>query len=489
MKRVLCLLLCMMLLCAQSAFAAELYDSQPEKMTLQFLRGSGIKGSMTLTATGDAPWAAALQPISGVEMQLRALDGQSEGYQYRMYVSQNGQTSALTEIMSDGGSQAYLQSEFLLGNTYVLPAEADLLSTLAGLNRENLTWYSAGIRMLQINGSTWQESWAPELEPIYQSIDTWLIPYAAAPEVMTMDGEKQMLVRYEVPAADVKAEMKALLPQLLSNQRLMGRVRSQATTEQADLYLHEGYLWYYEQVIDALPLEGKVVLERRVTTMGEDRGMLMTFPVAGVKGLKEITLQTEGEKVSATLLFNDKTVEWSSTPSGERNTMGTLRVLCDEGKSLSVGYELMQDVRKSVDESGRTSENYIWRLNAQPELSNVEESARERYITFDPMAVDISAVFSSKSGDTTPVTLNLKANVMMSGSALELAATMKSASPWKLPEMPTENLVDLMALSAEERTALWQDMLANAMLTLADLRPAPVATMTDLATPTDMEVQ
>jgi len=135
MKRIICVLLSLVLvLTAVSAFAAE-YSSEVEKLTLQVTKGSGVKGTLTLNASGSADWAKLLAPANGVTMQVRAMDPGKNGFQYRLYVEEEALT-AMTEIVGDG-TTGYFTSDFLMGevryNSLKLkfPARAEEIFTKA----------------------------------------------------------------------------------------------------------------------------------------------------------------------------------------------------------------------------------------------------------------------------------------------------------------------------------------------------------------------
>lgn len=492
MKRILALLLCAALCLSMcSAVAANTdYNSQPEKMARQYTDGSGVKGSIVFHAEGDAEWAQAISSISDVELQLRLMDVLNSGYHARLYVSQDGRSLAMTELWSDGGDTAWLTSEFLMGSTYAFSAEKNLLTDLTGIGRANPTWYSAAANMLlNMNDKTWEESWLPKLEPTFQALEMWLAPYASEPERLDVNGSVRMLVRYQVPAADIKQQIKALLPDLLSNQRLTKLLNSLMTEQQAEMYLHAGYLWYYEQIIDALPLEGNVVMERQFSTLGEDYSTMLTFPVADARyGLKELTIMQEADNTTLSMIFEDKTILLTAQCDRNGLVMGTVRVYDEQNGSIALGYELESSLETSVDEKEREHERYHWVLSAQPELSFLaaDDPARSAYRSFDPFMVDVKADFYSKSGATTATTLELAVEVSAAGSNAGMNAVIKTASQWHLPEAYTGTAVMLDQLTDDQRAELWQDWLNNGMMAIAALRPADEVSVEDEATQTDL---
>ena len=130
MKRILCLLLAAALLLCAIGASAEKYSTEPEKLLLQFKKGSGLKGTISVNATGPDEWAKTLSAMNGQTLQLRALDEGASGFQYRLYVEDEEQGMVcMTEAVGDG-TTGYITSDFLPGKTYTLPATEGFVSAM-----------------------------------------------------------------------------------------------------------------------------------------------------------------------------------------------------------------------------------------------------------------------------------------------------------------------------------------------------------------------
>lgn len=493
MKRIVSLMLCiaLALACAPVRAAEEDYSSQTEKLWLQFANGSGVKGSVKAEITGDAAWASMLSPLSGVEFQFRAQDGRSSNYHYRLYVSDAGEMTAMTEMYSPDGTMGYIRSDFLTDTVLSFASGSEAFASLCDLGSENPTWYSVGLKLLLLPDEVWNASWAPQLEGARLMLDSYLATYASEPEMISVDGESRILIRFEIPADDIRTGMKALLGALLDNSQLMTLLGRQASDEQKLLYLHRGYSWYYEKIINELPLTGSVLLERQLTTKGEERSTMCILPIADSKlGLREIAIsQSDGVK-EVSLVMSDRTVSWSASGQLPGDMEGYFHIDRDEGKSLRVMYRLHGEQSATDDDNGRNHELYDWTLTAVPDLSGAStaELIEGKYVDFDEAVFHLNAHFYSKPGDTTPVTLKLQASAGLPGGKVQLTADLKSASPWHAPEAPQGRMVSLESLTAEERGALLNDWFSNGLLMLSVMRDAQLATDTDLteATATDL---
>ena len=485
MKRLVCVLLClMMVMTAVVASAADFYGSEPEKLFRQFLRGSGVKGTLQLDVSGSADWARLLNQMSGVELQLRALDS-SQGLQYRLYVSDADEMVAMTEIVGDA-EKAYLTSDFLMGKVYSFPAADGLTSALLDLGQENTNWYTLALNIFMVQSDTMEDKWLPQLESVLTAIDAWLSPYLST-ETISRNGETLVLSHYEIPVDSFKAELKAILPAMLNNSELMALVDNQASDAQQALYLEPAYVTYYEQVVDQLPLEGNIVLEQTLTLKGESCGLLLSFPVADTKGgLKEITYSTEDGETSLMLVYQDHSIVVEADESEQGMTTGAFRIIRNEGQSISIAFTMVSSVTTETDEKSRNHETYDWRFELEPDLTHLDllDPSRANYLDFEPATLTVNAHFYSKNGDTNAVTLNLTAALVTGDNEAQLTATLKSASPWQLPEMPeSEAMVDLNAMTDDQRAELLNDWFNNGLAALSLLKPAEeaVATATDIA--------
>ncbi len=475
MKRILCLVLALTLcLTAAPALAAEKATPLMQKLALQYVKGSGLRGLVTLNVTGDRPWAQLLSALNDTPLQLRFIDGIGEGFQYKLYLTDaDGAETGVSEIFSDGSGTAWIRSDFLLDTLVSFPTETDLLSSLTGLGVDNPTWYLAALRLLLMTGESWTESWNPQLADASLALDSWMNSFAGTPAILDQEDGKVMLFRSEIPAEEIKRQLKALIPMLLGNEELMILAGRQVTRAQEELYLNAGYAWYYDQCIDALPLTGSIVLERQATVLGEPVSMLMSFPIAGMGTLKEISISQEESTAALTLIWAEKTLSVTAiTSEGTGITSGEVRYLKDEGDSFTAAYTLRSTSETGTDDSGRDTETYTWTLTLDP----LPEETGEGYVAFSPIQLKAQALLYSKPGDFNPTTLELSSAAVIDGCDVSLAVKLRTTSLWELPAAPTAAATrSLSDMTPDERTALAQDWLANALLAIAAAKPQPTA--------------
>ena len=108
MKKVLCLLLCLMLTAAVLPASAVEY-SLVEKLQRQIDFGNGLKGTLTLSFDGDAEWLQLIAPLNGVTWQIRSIQDKNDPnvFQRQIYTLNGEEQVGLTQLYGDGQNAPY----------------------------------------------------------------------------------------------------------------------------------------------------------------------------------------------------------------------------------------------------------------------------------------------------------------------------------------------------------------------------------------------
>ena len=505
MKKFLCLLAAMIYL-ATTALAVELEYTLPEKFSQQVKFGSGVKGTVTLSVSGGEQWLELLLPFTGSEMQLRAIQTKegsnlsasqrAEGFEFQYQIfaqDEEGRQQASTYLYGDK-ADAYLSSDLLPGTILRIPQGGNLLEAMLGSKGENPTIFSLIQSIADVDESMWQDAWLPAFKPYESALEMWMDNYAAEPAVLRKaDGSSSMLVRYEIPAVAVKAQMKAMMASVVQDQVLLALLRPLMSVEQQAIYLNSALIYYYDAVIDALPLTGDVLLTRELSSLGEVLSTSVSLPLPeNDGGWTEIeydltgtdtTLSLMGEKMTVTLLMDESASNAEST-----SWTGVVRVLPEEGEKLSAAFTLRKTRTTSQDAEGYGHEQTLWALEAQPDLTHLEEDdeAREEYAVFEPVSLSLGLHYYSKSKDNNPTTLEIELDAHMPTFELALTGKIKTSNAWARVELPREGAEDILTMPQERLAALAEQFTRNATETMTSLytTPEPVATPEPTAEPT-----
>lgn len=505
MKKFLCLLTALMCLAA-TALAVELEYTLPEKFSQQVKFGSGVKGTVTLSASGGAQWLELLLPFTGTEMQIRAIQTKegshlsaiqrAEGFEFQYQIfaqDEEGRQQATTWLYGDK-TDAYIASDMLPDTILRIPQGGKLLEAILGSEGDNPSIFSVIQSIADVDESMWQDAWLPAMKAYESALEMWMDNYAMEPTVLhKTDGSSSVLVRYEIPAVAVKAQMKAMMASLVQDQVLLSLLRPLMSVEQQAVYLNPALVYYYDAVIDALPLTGNVMLHRELSSLGGVLSTSVSLPLPENDGGwteveydltgTDTTLSLMGDKTTVTLLMgesasNAETTAWT----------GILRILPVEGEKLSAAFSLRRSRTTSQDEAGYGHEQTSWVLEAQPDLNHLEadDEARDEYVVFEPVNLSIDLHYYSKSKDNNPTTLEFGLSAHMPTFELALSGKIKTSNAWARENLPREGAEDLLTMPEDRKTLLAEQFTRNATQTMTALyaTPEPIATVEPTVEPT-----
>ncbi len=469
------------------------------KMQRQMDAGSGLKGTVSVSG---------LPGLEGL-----TLDAQ--------YVLQKVQSQALLLLKSGGGELAKVA---LYGQDGTLALDAGLSSgklySLKGggeslLNRlvvgEAGGWqtpmYTALWNILHPedgeDGAKLNEAAAPYLT----KIDLWIQGFAESP-VLEKDpaGVSVMKVAYRIPAAAFKAELKQLLVDLLTDKTLLPLLWAKMTPEQANLYLNPALQRFYFTAVDALPLQGEITMQRRVTTMGQLLETSLSLPLSGMAGgLKQLSLTSkavvEGDLLDCTIETEEGTLQVTALKpvAVQPDTLaysGVIRYLPAEipnwqvdattpqyaGKALSVSYQAVYVTKLSTDADGRSNESYMLTIDLAPDWSHFDQEAAEeikaQYVLTEPVKISGSVLLASGQARNASTLLNAQVHFASGGTDWTLDGQFKTTPPWSF------QTVDMAA--AQKLESMTQEQL-NALVTEFFSKPGLLPLLTNLM-PMDQQI-
>lgn len=546
MKRILCLVLSLML--AVPAALAETADTLQKKFARQLTGGNGIRGKISLTASGVAEWLNVLLPFTVPDIQIRAI-GEKQGdmsadvvddddWQIKLYAENSEGQEVGTTWLYGNPDAVYFQSELLPNTLLTLPVEqvnllyqlfkgeyADLFfafdpmgMTQPGANG-NVSAYQAVADMLGIPAQEWEENWMPVLEKYFLHLDLWLTSYGDPSFVTGDTGAMTMSATYTIPAADVKKEAKYLVGQMLYDTELQNLLLPYVTLEQRITYLNPSMVYFYEACIDALPLEGDIVLAREMSGMGEDVGMTVALPLpvlpdtliapvgeiaAAVfelpykdllEGMTRVAFTQAGAESTFTFSGEKRTIaltsEETATDENTTSVTGTLRITPNIGveeNSLSAAYTCTYGHRIWQDESYLDHDMTTFTLAVEPNLDMLSEDDpfRNTYVDFTPVSLDWSVDYRNNTYENnSPVQINIAAAAKLPDAEIALDMVLRITTIVAMTNLPTAGAENFAALTEESKAALLDTLTSNAVLTMANLNvPMPESTIVPAAEPT-----
>lgn len=532
MKRLLRLLLCLIMVC--SCALAETADTLPKKFNRQLTGGNGVRGYMSITASGVADWLNMLLPFTATDIQIRAI-GEKQGemsesilddddWQVRFYAKDSNANEVGTTWLYGDPSGVYFQSELLPDTVLTVPVENvnllyqlmrgdytelffafDPLAMKENGAQGNEPAYEAVANVMGISAEEWESKWLPVLEKYYLHLDLWLAGYGAP---LTMSGESgtlTMSASYRIPAEDLKAQAKYVIGQMLYDYDLQNLLLPYVTMEQRVTYLNPSMVYFYEACIDALPLEGDIILSREMSARGETVSTTISLPIpelpekvttplnaaaAAIFGLDEKQLMADMNRLE---IIQDGSTRTMAV-SGEKYAVsiaadvsnpdetayaynGNIRIEpVGEGEavaaafSCSVGHRIWQD-EKYLDHDQRT-----FALSIEPANEQLDESdpQKGRCVDFKPLGIEFAVDYRNNPYQSnSAVQINYDLNIKLPDASVQAMAVLRITTQMKMEALTTLGAERISDMSDERKEALMNAFVSNASILMQNLAVVP----------------
>ena len=534
MKKVLCIMLCLMLMIPVAV--AETADTLPKLMVRQLTAGYGMRGYASIQAYGTAEWLYYLLPFTASDIQIRAI-GEKQGdasavidddddWQIHFYAANSADEPAGSTWLFGDPDGVYFQSELLPGMTLSLPVEDvhllyqlmrgefdelffafDPVDFLAPAANGNPSSYAAVANMLGIPEDEWAEKWLPVLNKYLLHLDLWLAGYEVLSYAETEANGLTMSATYTIPAEHLKREAKYLIGQMLYDVELQNLLLPYVTMEQRITYLNPNMVYYYEACIDALPLEGDVVLAREMSAMGDIVRTSVSLPIPAVPekisapvnalaalifdspdynaldGMNRITLAQEGSKIALTLSGTKRSIELQGIDEAEEdnvlNLNGTLRITPEIGvdeNCVSATFALCYSHRIWQDDSYNNHDTMEFAVAVEPALSAIsqDDPFRNAYVDFSPVSLELSVDYRNDPyKSNSPVQLNLDVAAKLPDAEVAAKVVLRITTQLRLEQLSAAGAEDLLQMTDERKAGLLETFISNAIMTMANLNTAP----------------
>lgn len=531
MKKVLCLLLCMMMMV--SLVAAETADTLPKRFARQLSGGNGVRGYASITATGLADWLSVILPFTATDIQIRAI-GEKQGemsqdilddddWQVKFYAENTAKEEVGTTYLYGDPNGVYLKSELLPGTVLSIPVEQthllyeffkgnwqelffsfDPMDMKEDGTNGNAASYEAIANILGIPSDEWEAKWLPVLEKYFLHLDLWLASYGDPAFVTGEDvGSLRMSATYTIPAEALKNEAKTIIALMLYDNDLQSLLLPYVTMEQRVTYLNPSLVYFYEACIDALTLEGDVILSREMSGMGDVVNTTVSLPLPvlpekmtgpanelaeKVFGLENVTWFSEINRVIVQQSGDEKNI----ILSGKNRTMtisaeeikavedanawkGTVKVIPNAGvdeNALSAGFALSAGHKLWQDEKYLDHDTSKFSIEIYPALENLDEDDpfRNSYVEFQPVSVSLSVDYRNNPNQAnSAVQVNVDVDANLPDAQVQATVVLRITNPMEMKILPTTGTENFTQLTDARKDALLQTLIANAVQTMATL--------------------
>lgn len=317
-------------------------------------------------------------------------------------------------------------------------------------------------------------------------VDLWIEGYRQNTVLGKLtDGTTTMQVDYAIPPSAVKAQLKQMVMDLLSDTALLPKLQALLSAEDAALLLNPSMQNFYFYAIDSLPLEGDLTISRTVSLKGDTLALSLRLPLydksagtveiaydrtAGEGDLPdENTISLTSENVNLKLEYQeyqsmtDVTV-FQGTFLREPRSLSRFAVDEEDAKTLSAAFTLTHKTASGVDDQERETLSNEYQLHLEPLLSIADDEGKEQpltpeqqkdYLVFPAFDLEFSSVYASKQAKNAATSVDL--HMTLTGEELpqtiDIAFSGRSVAKWTPAPIDLRGVTKLSSMTGDDFNA------------------------------------
>lgn len=365
MKRLLCAILCLMLLCAATA-QAKTYDYTIfEVMTRQLDTNSSYRVQVTGEVRGEAPdfadadlWELLKSLLPQYSLEGTYVLSKSEktlhDMQTRLMVKE-GDTTRGTLVLS-GRNDRYVLSGDLLGEENVAFARGtDAIARMA-LPAQEGQWPSLWrvFAAMESAGSDWQQRFETAMAPYYAMMSEWVQDHTELKVRRNAQGQLCTQSTAVFTPETVRAQVINVLAQIYRDGDMMALLEEILADEEANVYLQDGMLPLYEEMLAAAGISGDVVITRSYDAEGALESETITLPFAAGSAVEKVSVSYGSTGYALSMqLGGGKTLDITMQGGGDfsRAYAGTFAYGTEEKKTSGSFVLTMEIGKEQYDEA------------------------------------------------------------------------------------------------------------------------------------------
>lgn len=473
-QRMAALLLACLMLASSAALAAEDY-TVAEKLVKQLWAGSGFSG--TLSVSFDTPALRTVRPIEAEADYIYVRPTEQSEAEHRLDLRMEDGPSASVQLTEDALA---FQADVVSPDWYVLGAGedasaagqalqsgADAALGLTGMPRLAKTALALAARL--IGNDAVEEA----LEPYQTRVDVWIEGYRQDAVLGKLeDGTTTMEVNYRVTPAALKAQVKQMTLDLLSDSELLTALTDALGEEEAQRYLNPALQSWYFAAVDALPLSDDLTISRTFSLKGETLHLSLSLPLYDAqtgavmlgydrqRGQGDLPDENEIRLESEERTLSLRYQEYSSM-TGVRVMQGRVenRAADSDDAEFAADFTLRQEESTTRDSESRDVYAYRISLNLLPEGGEEIEAA-------------LDATFASKELKSAATEMTATLTVQRGQSSAAVTFTGASRKKWDPEPLPAER-TDVSTLTQADLTATLAGTGVRLLAALADSVEVP----------------
>lgn len=443
MKRFVALLLALcMLPCA--ALAAQDY-TVAEKLLRQLWAGSGFSGVLSVTFNTET--MATIDPITmDVDyIYVRPTDEETDEHRIDLTLT-DGEKALSAACIQYKDDVLSFQADVVSPDWYSYESrrtatpsavQAAMEEGAASLMAQSLTpalLQTLSSFALALPGVDGLED---TLEPYQTRIDVWIEGYRQDAVLGKLDdGTTTMEVSYIVPPIAIKSQMKQMVVDMLSDSTLRSLLGEALSENEVKLFLNPRLQSWYFEVIDQIPLDGDLSIDRMVSLKGDTLHLRVALPLYdATTGVAAIVYERTGgaedlpDSQTLSLESGDALYELVyqtySSMTGVQVVQGTLKLAKPE-KEQSLAFTLRQSETTALADDGREVYGYDLTLDLSP-AENMD---------FSPVQIALVSRFMSRELKSAATEIDATLTLEDETTGIQLDFNGTSRKKWEPAELP-----------------------------------------------------
>ena len=441
----------------------------PEKLELQLLVGSGLKGSFVIQTNADPVLNPLVHSVRNTLFEIRGISYEGNQHYYFYQSEENEKMKALTEYCKIDG-RGFLRSDFLGESCFLLPTEEQLINSWLKSEGENPSIFPDLLRALFSNS----EADAFSTEGLERQVEMWISSFSTETSVQSGTGSPKLTQTFRIPLSDLYKAVTELIRTVTTNEAYLSYFQSILSKEQIDTYLNPELGYYYIEAMEQLNMEGDVLFSRTVSTMGELIQSSLILPMDADKtGYTSATFKNSVTRKSV-FFSGPRGVLYIELPSDfnlkdENISDAEIHFALidnenEEKKNLALKIVLSKVSDRYEDtEESRVHEKEKYTVSITRETEGLPEEINVD--SFPEMAsadMLIEIHYSSKPQPSSPTTVEFSFKVLQGQYDFDLTGILKTASPWVFSPFDVSGAIDAGSYTKEDFSKLLESWETNA---------------------------
>ena len=472
-KRLFSLIILMMVMAVGSCHAASY--TLPEKMYNQLAIGSGLKGTFTIAAEGDAFDTPFIRVISDATYNIRGIMSGKDLHYYIFQTDDQEQQSAFSELYRMDGIY-YFRSDMVQGQVLSLPTADSYLAALLPAGGDNPSAAPFITKILSLSENERREQWDPVLNRYQSELEMWLADFTVNAETVKLEnGNSALDFTYEIPMAEINMRIIKLFSELTTDPDMLKILDSVMTIEEKDVYVNANLIYYYEDALKSFDMEQKLRMNKRVSAMGDVLRYRLDLPLdERSTGYQSLCIETTNGFSFFTLKNQEQVIIFGIPEKGENDLPSyeksfwyakvRLSAEADEMKeNLSVRIDISKKSETYNDDEEKSHEADQYFVKIEQDLSCLPDDLNQAFIpAFDTIEAEVKLHYSSKYAQNSATNLEIKADIARGSSRLSIEGKVKTAAPWLFRPFDVKNAVQISTDPGKELVPYLTDWISNA---------------------------